>query len=293
MAVRLAIANSKGGVAKSTTTMMIAEGLAHYAKLRVLVIDMDPQCSVSTMLLSKVGADLMADEGRSTSAMLLKIAANEPFQIASFIAGKASDIIELRDARDDRRVDLIASDRNLLTGIEELQAKIATRSAGVDGPLAERMNVELNRIDKSYDIIIFDCPANVSSLTLAAIRLSQYVISPTVLDTVSMTVLREFIRIILDKKNIAVEFELKVLPTIYRSGDTVQHRMLDHIRSGVTGLDAFARPIPDTVYIRRAVERYRPKSYRDLKEKYSGAVPDLVALVGAVLKFTKLKEAKR
>ncbi len=292
MAVRLAIANAKGGVAKSTTTMMIAEGLAHYGKLRVLVIDLDPQCSVSTMLLSKDGADLQAIQGRSISTMLLKIAANEPFQISKFITAKASDIIELRDAQDHRRVDLIASDRTLLTRIEELQAKIASRSAELDAHLAAQINVELERVDKSYDIVIFDCPANAGSLTLAAIRLSQYVISPTVLDDASLTVLKQFIGIVLDKENIAVEFKLKVLPTIFRVGDPVQRQALDHIRSGVTGLDAITHAIPDTVYIRKAVRRISPTSYRSLREKYAGAVRDLVALVGAVMKFTNLKEAK-
>ena len=287
MAVRLAIANHKGGVAKSTTTMMIAEGLAHFAKLRVLVIDMDPQCSVSTMLLSKDGADHQANQGRSTSTMLRKIAADEPIQVSRFITGKASDIIELRDARGHRRVDLIASDRKLLTFIEELQTKINAR---LDGDLAARMLVELRRIDKSYDIIIFDCPANAGTLTLAAVRLAQYVISPTVLDNVSITALRDFLAIVLDK-SVAGNFQLKVLPTIFRSGDPEQRLMLDHIRSGVTGLDAISHPIPDTVYIRRAVNRLRATSYRDIREKYAGAVPDLVALVGAVLKFTHLTEA--
>ena len=67
MAIRIAIANHKGGVAKSTTTMMVAEGLALQHGLRVLVIDMDPQCSVSTMLLSREGADEQADKQRTMS----------------------------------------------------------------------------------------------------------------------------------------------------------------------------------------------------------------------------------
>lgn len=288
MAVRLAIANHKGGVAKSTTAMMIAEGLAHLAKLRVLVVDLDPQCSVSTMLLSKDGADEKAKEGRSTSKMLRKIADGEPIQISKYISAKASDIKELRDAQDDRRVDLIASDRKLLTCIDEIQARI---NADLDGDLAARMLVELRRIDKSYDIIIFDCPANAGTLTLAAVRMAQYVISPTVLDSVSITALRDFLAIVLDQK-FEGNFRLKVLPTIFRSGDPEQRIMLDHIRSGVTGLDAITHPIPDTVYIRRAVNRLRPKSYRDFREKYDGAVPDLAALVAAVLKFTRLTEAK-
>ena len=50
MAVRIAIANVRGGVGKSTTSMMLAEGLA-LKQLRVLVLDIDPQAMVSELLL--------------------------------------------------------------------------------------------------------------------------------------------------------------------------------------------------------------------------------------------------
>ena len=43
MALRIAAANHKGGVGKSTTSMMLAEGLAYCRGLRVLGIDFDPQ----------------------------------------------------------------------------------------------------------------------------------------------------------------------------------------------------------------------------------------------------------
>ena len=57
------------------------------------------------------------------------------------------------------------------------------------------------------------CSANAGTLTLAAVRLAQYVISPTVLDNVSITALRDFLAIVLDK-SVAGNFQLKVLPTI-------------------------------------------------------------------------------
>ena len=47
MAMRLAVANYKGGVAKSTSVMMIAESLALFHGLRVLVVDFDPQATAS------------------------------------------------------------------------------------------------------------------------------------------------------------------------------------------------------------------------------------------------------
>ena len=50
MVSRVAIANPKGGVGKSLTTMMLADGLA-LRGARVLVIDMDPQAGVTKSLL--------------------------------------------------------------------------------------------------------------------------------------------------------------------------------------------------------------------------------------------------
>ena len=53
MAVRIAVANPKGGVGKSTTAMMIAEGLALRVGARVLVLDMDPQAMVTKILIGQ------------------------------------------------------------------------------------------------------------------------------------------------------------------------------------------------------------------------------------------------
>ena len=54
-ALTAAIANLKGGVGKSTTTVMLADGLAYYYGMNVLVIDLDPQANSSQMLLTEMG----------------------------------------------------------------------------------------------------------------------------------------------------------------------------------------------------------------------------------------------
>ena len=51
MSVSVAIANPKGGVGKSLTTMMLADGLALSYGARILVIDADPQAGVTKSLL--------------------------------------------------------------------------------------------------------------------------------------------------------------------------------------------------------------------------------------------------
>ena len=61
MVVKIAVANPKGGVGKSLTTMMLADGLALKFGARVLVIDMDPQAGVTKSMLGIA----MQDELRS------------------------------------------------------------------------------------------------------------------------------------------------------------------------------------------------------------------------------------
>ena len=51
MSITIAIANPKGGVGKSLTTMMLADGLALSYGARVLVVDLDPQAGVTKALL--------------------------------------------------------------------------------------------------------------------------------------------------------------------------------------------------------------------------------------------------
>ena len=77
---------------------MVAEGLALFHGMRVLVVDMDPQSSLSTMLLSTQGADAAAAKGRSVAQLLVQLADGLPIQLSRLLSTKASDIIELRDA---------------------------------------------------------------------------------------------------------------------------------------------------------------------------------------------------
>ncbi len=294
MAFKIAIANHKGGVAKSTTTLMVAEALACFGGLRVLVIDMDPQCSITTMLLSDAGARAAGAQFRTLSQLLSSIADGGSLPLSRVITSRASDLVELRDAIDQRRVDLIASNSALLTDINVLETKLRRRfGEKLDVAIASALAPEIVRIDRSYDAIVFDCAAGTGPLSLAAIRLSNFIIAPSVLDAVSMKALRDFIEIILKQSiDAAGHVSLKILPTIYRTGDPVQRQTLDAFRSGAFAVNAFERAIPDSVSIRRAVERIRPDSYRNAREKYATLIGDVQWLCGAVQNFVNERGAK-
>lgn len=288
MAVRIAIANHRGGVGKSTTTMMLAEGLALCHNRRVLVLDFDPQAMSSKTMIGPEGIEIAARNGRSLSQLLGLIANGNPIQLSLLTTTKASDLVELRDAKDARRVDLIASDPVLLRELSEIEARISARNpqTRIDQVIAESLASELARLDRSYDVVLFDCPAGATAMTLAALRLSSVVLAPTVLEGNSLLALREFIRIILDE-DLRIYHHLRLLAVVmtnYVAGNPEQRLLLDHILQGLyPSLNAIPRPVPHATAIQRAVMHPGRGNFRRAREKYDTAFAEVVALANAVV----------
>ncbi|MEZ5853050.1 MAG: ParA family protein [Hyphomicrobiaceae bacterium] len=283
MATRIAIANHKGGVGKSTTTMMLAEGLAMSGR-RVLVLDFDPQAMASKELLGLRGAAKAVRDRRSLENLLRQFAAGTTTPLST-LRLRASDLTELRDAGDRGCVDIIASSTGLLGGLTELEEAIRAHSGAIrtDIALAALIGPELDRIDKSYDVMLFDCPAGAVPLMQAAIRLSPYIIAPTNLETNSYSALADFLRLILeDDLGLAEDVTVHVLLTLFDAGNPAQKQALDQIRSGVFKVNALPRPIPQSTAIQRAAAHPGPGAYRSAREKYGTALGDVTALAQAV-----------
>lgn len=295
MAVRVAIANPKGGVGKSTTAMMLAEGLAVRYGARVLVLDMDPQAMATKILIGQQALYDFRNQDRGLSSILRAWSKGRKAGISRHVV-PASDIIELRDrSNGSGGVDLIPSSPELLKDLAELQSALSKlkRRQRLDVILSSLFQEELTQLDRSYHAIIFDCPAGPVPLALTSIRLAQHVVVPTNLEQNSYTTLGDFWRLILeDDLGLGEGIRVHILISMFQAMNPLQRQMLDHIRAGSYELNAIDRPIPHSTALQRAQMHPGPGAFRSAREKYEGAFDELLSLADTMFERLELERAQ-
>jgi chromosome partitioning protein len=141
------VANQKGGVGKTTTTVNLAAGLAQVGQ-RVLIIDLDPQGNATMGSgIDKRALDL------SVYDVLLE----------------SSTIAEARRRTDKGGYDVLGANREL-AGAEIELVSVERRS--------ERLRGALVAVQSDYDFVLIDCPPSLSLLTLNGLCSADGVIVP-------------------------------------------------------------------------------------------------------------------
>ncbi len=144
MAVKVAISNQKGGVAKSTTALCMADALRHKKK-RVLFIDLDSQCNSTSVYKAQI-------DGAVTAADLLKKKATTQEAIQETDLGM-----------------IIAGDPVLAGIAAELDKEIYRY---------ELLRDALSEVEDDFDYIIMDTPPGEGIYMLNAFFAADGVIIP-------------------------------------------------------------------------------------------------------------------
>jgi chromosome partitioning protein len=141
------VANQKGGVGKTTTTVNLAAGLARIGQ-RVLVVDLDPQGN-ATM---GSGVDKRALEMTVYDVLL-----------------ESASIHEAKRRSEKAGYDVLGANREL-AGAEVELVELERRD--------KRLKLALEAVRADYDFVLIDCPPSLSLLTLNGLCSAHGVIVP-------------------------------------------------------------------------------------------------------------------
>ena len=200
----MAIANQKGGVGKTTTTINLSAALAEQGK-KVLIIDMDPQGNTSS------GLGIDKDELETTVYQLM-IGDN------SFDECVQKDVFE--------NLDVLAANVNL-AGIEIETMDMEDRNYILRDIISE--------VEDRYDFIIIDCPPSLNTLTINSMTTADSVLVPIQCEYYALEGLSQLIytiNLVKDRLNPKLTIN-GVVFTMYDGRTNLSMQVIENVRNNL------------------------------------------------------------
>jgi chromosome partitioning protein len=246
----IAIANQKGGVGKTTTTVNLGAALAEVG-FRVLVLDLDPQGNASTGL----GLNPRDVEGSVYDVLLNDVALEdivEPTSLKNLFVAPAT-------------IDLAGAEIELVPVMSrELKLKKA-----------------IDQVRDQYDLVLIDCPPSLGLLTVNGLAASDDVIVPIQCEYYALEGLGQLLRNVgLVQANLNPALDIRgIILTMYDARTKLADQVVSEVRA-YFGEKVYETVVPRTVRLSEAPSFGQPiivfdttsrgaKAYRDLAQEVS------------------------
>lgn len=229
----VAIANQKGGVGKTTTTLTLGHALAEAGK-RVLIVDLDPQASLTL----HTGLEVLGLEETITQALTAAVRGAPAAELRRVVEGAirptAVERLDLLPAN----LDLSAIEVQLFAAFsrERVLARV------LEGP-RER-----------YDVILIDCPPALGLFTINALSAARFLVVPVATDFLSL----RGAQLLLDQTLPTVQAQLNptlsllaILPTLHDERTNHARAVLSELRR-LYGEETVIDPVKNTVRFKEA-----------------------------------------
>jgi chromosome partitioning protein len=236
MMIRIAVANQKGGVGKTTTAINLATALAAIG-WRVLLIDLDPQGNASTGLG-------IGQSQRTTSSY-------------DVLIGGAT-VTEAAVATRVPRLDLLPATVDL-SGAEIEMVGLDDRAHRLDKALAA---VPPGR----WDICLTDCPPSLGLLTVNALVAARYLLVPLQCEFFALEGLSQLLQTV-ERIRVTFNRELSILGvalTMFDRRNNLSQAVGDDVRACL-GATVFDTVVPRNVRLSEAPSHGLPALIYDLK----------------------------
>ena len=254
----LTVANQKGGVGKTTTTVNLAAALS-MGGLKVVVIDLDPQGNASTALgvehLDNAGIyEVLMGESTMTQ-VIQKVAGFPSLECVSSNTSLAQAEIEL--------VPMVAREMRLKEAIEDL---VTQRAA----------------IGETIDYIFIDCPPSLGLLTINAFTAAKEVLIPIQTEYYALEGLGQLMNNVnLVKKQLNPDLEVAtIVLTMFDSRTNLSQQVAEEVRKHFGD-------IVITTEIPRAVRVSEAPSFQQTVITYDPGSPGAQAYVKVAKEFAQ------